>query len=317
MDYCFFNNLNIKSYPEVSPLIDYNKDINPFFPEDDQSFEEYEPLSVQRKDKDEDIELEFLEKRENQICEDSLEINPKISGIMQSNLFDESEAKKELNIEDEFKINLRSTNLTTEKTQNGKIEIKVKEELKERKEIFGIKTQKKEEILPRIDYSIKNFKVTAIKFIKEYGNKLIKDCKFKNELKNLKLFSPSNKYFTGISNIKDNKIFLDFTIGQVFSYPNREFGSDNRLQQDNKKIIEKIKATINNMKKVPKEYQELNNFFDMTFADAILLFYRSDNFMKYKEDQKTKFLDSQFIKVKGFSLLERNSFIEMMRNSYL
>ena len=68
------------------------------------------------------------------------------------------------------------------------------------------------------------------KFLKEYGNKLIKECKFKNELKNSKLFSPSNKYFTGVSNEKENRIFLYFTLEQVFSYPDSEFGKDNRFK---------------------------------------------------------------------------------------
>ena len=33
------------------------------------------------------------------------------------------------------------------------------------------------------------------------------------------------------------------------------------------------------------------------------------------KDEKAKFLDGQFIKVKGFSLLEKNAFISMMRHS--
>ena len=93
-----------------------------------------------------------------------------------------------------------------------------------------------------------------------------------------------------------------------------EFGKDIRLQQNNKKTIEKMKEIINDKKEITKEFQELKNFFGVTFVDAIMLFYKSDEFQRFKEDEKTKFPDSQFIKVKGFSILEQNSFISLMRH---
>ena len=314
MDFNFLSSYNIKSYPDVSPLLGNNYHIiDPFYQveEDEESFfEKYSPLLRKAENENENENKSIIpekeKEQEKENPEDSLEIGPKISSIMQSNLFDESEIKFELDLEDQFKHNIKNASSTTEKTKNGKIEIK------EKKEIFGLKTQKKNEILPRIDYAIKNFKVTAVKFIKELGNKLIKKCKFKGELKNSKLFAPSNKYFTGISNEKENKAFLDFTVAEIFFYPNLEFGKDIRLQQNNKKTIEKMKEVIDTEKEMPKEYEELKNFFDMTFADAIMLFYQSNEFKKYKEDEKTKFLDSQFVKVKGFSLLEPNAFISLM-----
>ena len=312
MDFNFLSSYNIKSYPDVSPLLGNNYHIiDPFYQEEEDEesfFEKYSPLlrKTENENENKSIIPEKEKEKEKENPEDSLEIGPKISSIMQSNLFDESEIKFELDLEDQFKHNIKNASSTTEKTKNGKIEIK------EKKEIFGLKTQKKNEILPRIDYAIKNFKVTAVKYIKELGNKLIKECKFKGELKNSKLFAPSNKYFTGISNEKENKAFLDFTVAEIFFYPNLEFGKDIRLQQNNKKTIEKMKEIIDAEKEMPKEYEELKNFFDMTFSDAIMLFYQSNEFQRYKEDEKTKFLDSQFVKVKGFSLLEPNAFISLM-----
>ena len=310
MDFNFLSNFNFSSYPDVSPLLaNNNSQSDPFYQcedEDEQSFENNSNF-VQISEKENKNNYEFLEK-EKENPEDSLEISPKISGIIHTNLFDDNDSKSEFDFGEDYRLNRKNTNNTTEKTKNGKIKIK------EKKEIFGLQTQKKTEILPRIDYAIKNFKVTAVKFIKEYGNKLIKECKFKGDLKNSKLFAPSNKYFTGISNEKENNIFLDFTVAEIFFYPNLEFGKDIRLQQNNKKTIEKMKEVINDTKEISKEFQKLKNFFDMTFEDAIMLFYESDEFQKYKEDEKTKFLDSQFIKVKGFSLLEHNSFISLMRH---
>lgn len=320
MEFDFLSNYNINIYPEISPLVFPHHPSDPFYikeeEEDSQSFLEITPSPLVQEGMNKTHTALLENQNEKLSFSDSLEISPKISGILQSNLFEENESLNE--IEDKNKQNSKSTNLTTDKSKKGKIQIKKIEEPKEkeeRKDIFGLKTKTNEEILPRIDYAIKNFKVSAVKFIKEYGNKLIKECKFKGELKNLKLFSPSNKYFTGISNEKDNKIFLDFTVEEFFSYPNLEFGKENRLQQNNKKIIEKMKNFINNFKSMPKEYEQLKHFFDITFADAITLFYNTENFLKYKEDPKTKFLDSQFEKVKGFSLLEPNSFIRLMKHT--
>ena len=249
MEFNFLNNMFISSYPSMSPspLISPQQLSNPFIQEDFDEGSYYSPKEIYRIN-DSNKNEEIPEKFEKVNAEDSLEISPKISEIMQSkNPFNEKEENIEFYAEKEKKQ--KSTNITTDKSKNGKIELK-------KENIFGLETNKQMEILPRIDYAIKNFKVTAVKYIKEYGNELIKKCKFKGELKNKKLFSPSNKYFTGISNEKENKIFLDFTVAELLSYPNDEFGNlkDNRLQQNNKKIIQMMKDEINNMKTITKEY---------------------------------------------------------------
>lgn len=313
MEFNFLNNMFINSYPSMSPLITPHQETNPFIQGDLDEDSYYSPKEIYllNKEENDSNKSEVIpEKFEKVNKEESLEISPKISEIMQSkNPFNEKEEDVQFYLEKEKKQK-STTNNTTDKSKNGKIELK-------KENIFGLETNKQPEILPRIDYAIKNFKVTAVKFIKEYGNKLIKECKFKGELKNKKLFSPSNKYFTGISNEKENNIFLDFTVAELLSYPNDEFGDikDNRLQQNNKKIIQKMKEVINDMKIITKEYKDLLDYFNMTFENALILFYESNEFSIYKETEKAKYLDSQFIKVKGFSLLKKNSFIAMMRHS--
>ena len=181
--------------------------------------------------------------------------------------------------------------------------------------IFGIKSGKK--IEQRIDYSIKHIKVYISKYLKEYGNALVKKCGFQNKLKKLKLFSPSYKYFTGNSNEKDNKIFLDFTIEKIFTYPEGKIDkNDNRLQRQNKDIIKGFKDYIDEafLLEVPENFKNLINFFNMTFQDAIRLFYESNQFKDYSSSPKTIFLDKQFIKAKGFSLREKNAFFKLMKN---
>lgn len=177
--------------------------------------------------------------------------------------------------------------------------------------LFGLSSQKPKLIEPRVDYAIKQFKVYSCKFLKEYGNQLIKECNFKNNLKKLKLFAPSYKYFTGNSNEKENKMFLDFTVEEIFSYPKDKSKKDNRLQQKNKDIIKKFIDYIEETypKEVPEPFRKLQNFFRMTYRDIIVLFYDSEQFIDYSSDPKTQFLDEQFTKSKGFSLMEKSSFL--------
>ena len=177
--------------------------------------------------------------------------------------------------------------------------------------IFGINSHKK--IEPRIDYAIKYFKVNVIKFIKEYGNILIKLCDFPNKLKKLRLFSPSYKYFTGNSNEKDNKLFINFNLETIFCYPEGN-KNDNRLQRQNKETIKYFKEYIEEKYKeeIPEKYQKLLNYLNMTFQDAILLFYESKQFKDYSSLSKTIFLDKYFTKAKGFSLLEKNGFLKLV-----
>ena len=210
--------------------------------------------------------------------------------------------KKE-KIKDDEKSN-KSTNFKTKK-----------EQIKIDKCIFGVKSQRK--IEPRIDYAIKNFKVYLCKYLKDYGNKIIKQCDFPKKLKNLKLFSASYKYFTGVSNEKENKIFFNFTIEKIFSYPEGKIEkNNNRLQRQNKEIIKSLKDYIDEKysNKIPDKFQQLLNYFNMTFQEAIVNFYESKKFEDYSSSPKTRYLDEQIIKAKGFSLLEKNSFFKLMKN---
>ena len=135
----------------------------------------------------------------------------------------------------------------------------------------------------------------------------------------MKLFSASYKYFTGNSNEKENKMYLNFTMEDIFTYPDKKVPkNDNRLQMQNKQMIQEFKEYINDTydddADIPEKVQKVQQFFKMTFDDAIKLFYDSKQFDDYSSSQKTRFLDEQFIKSKGFSLLEKNAFFKLMKN---
>jgi hypothetical protein len=197
---------------------------------------------------------------------------------------------------------------TGDNTNNSKININ--------KLIFGLQSEKK--IEPRIDYAIKNIKVYISKYIKNYGNDLIKECKFQNKLQKIKLFSPSYDYFTGNSNEKDNNVYLDFTVEQILTYPDKKNKKKkgDRLQRQNQENIKALKDYIedNYEENVPEKMQELLNFFRMTYEEIVTLFYKSNKFTDYSSSEKTRKLDELFIKTKGFSLMENNGFIKLMKN---
>ena len=323
---------NSNAYLEISPIYEYNQDSAPwdvdYYAPDDlslsgnffsknriifkssQSLKEKEFLEEQIKDS-EKICLSNKEEEKEKEKEDNAE------EILDLGIFNSlnklnipipvpvpvpvpEKAKKECD-----DISNKSTDL---KSKNNKIEIN--------KCLFGVKTQKK--IEPRIDYAIKNFKVYVSQFLKDYGNELIKECNFKNKLKKMKLFAISYKYFTGNSNEKENKMYLNFTVEDIFTYPDKKLPkNDNRLQRQNKEMIKDFKEYIdeNYDDDVPENIQKLQQFFKMTFEEAIQLFYDSKQFQDYVSSQKTRFLDEQFVKSKGFSLLDKNAFFKLTKKN--
>ena len=318
-----FNESNIEY--EASPLFNFYQDseqykssfcnFNPLgnSEEDKESFFGYFSNKNQKKENLENLEEFFKneikeieqrnkeEEKKNEILNFNIftDLNIKSENISKEELLNDVQNDKK--IKNEENISDKTTNFKTKETKNT---IK--------KCIFGTNSQIK--IEPRIDYAIKNIKVFISKFLKEYGNQLIEDCDFKDKMKKLKLFAPSYKYFTGNSNEKDNKIFLNFTVEQIFSYDKSK--KDKSLQQKNKDTIKKISNYIENIytEKVPQSIEKLQNFFKMTFEDIIVLFYNSQIFKDYISDPKTIFLDQQFTKTKGFSLLEKNGLIKLLKN---
>ena len=91
MEFNFLSNMFISSYPSMSPLISPQQLSNPFIQEDFDEGSYYSPkeiCGINDSNKNEEIPEKF----EKVNAEDSLEISPKISEIMQSkNPFNEKE----------------------------------------------------------------------------------------------------------------------------------------------------------------------------------------------------------------------------------
>lgn len=228
----------------------------------------------------------------------------------------------ELNPKDE-KNNNKEINNTSDKETRAKTNQKESEIVKviskdndkiKQNYMFDVKIGSKGEV--RLDYVIKDIKVYISKYMKDYGNELIKKCKFENRLKKAKLFAPSYKYFTGNSNFRDNTKFLNFTVEEIFTFPDKKVEkNDNRLQSQNKDIIKDIKDHIEEKytDNIPEACQKMLEFFKMSFEDIIILFYESEYFTQYCNSGKAK-RNEYFFKAKGYSLLEKNAFIKLIKS---
>jgi len=163
----------------------------------------------------------------------------------------------------------------------------------------------------RIDYCIKYFKTNFSKFLKNYGNMLIKGSFLPKELKKEKLSAPNYLSFTGNAAEKDNYKFLFFKVEDIFCFYKNE-NCQISLQKKNRRTIDKILQFIDRSESEDK-YSYVKAFFKMSLEDAYGIFYESEDFKKYATDSKTVFLDKEFQVEKGYSLLEKNAFVKMIK----
>lgn len=163
----------------------------------------------------------------------------------------------------------------------------------------------------RIDYCIKFFKTNFSKFLKNYGNMLIKRSFLPKELKKEKLSAPNHLSFTGNAAEKDNYKFLFFKVEDIFCFYKNE-NCQISLQKKNRRTIDKILQFIDGSESEEK-YSYVKAFFKMSLEDAYGIFYESEDFKKYATDSKTVFLDKEFKVEKGYSLLEKNAFVKMIK----
>jgi hypothetical protein len=127
-------------------------------------------------------------------------------------------------------------------------------------------------------------------------------------------FSTPNYYYTGNPKIIDNYKFLSWTIKEIIILKQNK-GNQNR-QFNNKILIDYIEKNEN--KSVSKDsYKEFINFIDNKLEHAFLDFYENKNeFIKISKDKDCIFFDKCFKRETGFSLLEKNGFLKVLKNHY-
>ena len=174
---------------------------------------------------------------------------------------------------------------------------------------FKCNNMNKEKIY-RKDYYFKHFKAIFGKYIKNKLNNLKNRC-FPNFV--LNNFSTPNYYFIGNPKQEDNYNFLSWSIKDILIF--RENKNKYNRQFNNKMIILYIEKN-GNKSKDKDAYNELINYINCKVEDAFLDFYENKNeFEKICSDKDCIFFDEFFKRETGFSLLEKNGFLKVIRSS--
>lgn len=173
------------------------------------------------------------------------------------------------------------------------------------------KVSKSKKPSKRIDYALKYFKTFFSRYLKDQSNKVKSKSLLPSELKKQNIFSPNHISYTGNPKESDDYKFLSFSVQDILTYYKGE-NSKNSLQKKNKETIERILNFIDESGKEEK-YEEVKAFFKMSLEDAYELYYKDEAFKKYAEDKKAIYLDQEFKAQNGFSLLEKNGFIKVVK----
>ena len=134
---------------------------------------------------------------------------------------------------------------------------------------------------------MKKYEKEADEFLKNVGGVLRNEDDFKR----------FNRKNTNLDEI--NKTVLDLR---------KKESEEGKEQEKEKDYIEEKYPD-----EVPEQFQNLLNFFRMTYEDIIILFYNSEHFKNYCSSQKAEQYNEQFIKTKGYSLLDKNGLIKLMK----
>ena len=207
---------------------------------------------------------------------------------------------------------LQNKNLFTEISKNKKyllngnsnIKINSKHEIISKKwlrEKDKIKCKKKY----RKNIIKKYYIVHFIRFLKKYGNILIKKIILPTKFHKDKLYIPTKSLILLLIN-EDNSNILLFTIKDIFCYK----------QIKNEKIINNLWDYINKHPYKDKDnYDKIISFFNMNIQDACELFEESKEFNQYMNNQKIIMHNKDFKLKFGFCLIEKNGFIKMIKNN--
>ena len=201
------------------------------------------------------------------------------------------------------RLNAEKPKLTEEKN-----EIKLIKKATQEKTNVVLSVNKKRKLLNqkihRIDYLIKKFKTKC--FSKYALNKLIKkikNCQFQSNLKDAKVYLPDHAVFTSETNYRKNQVFLTMTLREIFSLGNK---------QKNVDLFNMILNSTNYQNQLA--YDELINYLNKTGEEIIMEFYDSQEFEKFKEENKED--DEAFRQEKKFSFMENYGFLKLIKNNY-
>ena len=162
----------------------------------------------------------------------------------------------------------------------------------------------------RFDYAKKHWKTKISQSLTDSINAKISESDLPKEYKKI-IHKPNSKLFTANVKDSDNCDFLEKDLRTIFT-----IGKENNPnQQNNEYNISKIyeyfeKVGYNNLS---DKMLEIKNFFEMKYEDLIKKFYESDEFINFKNEEKTLFFDKGTKKQEGFAISEDLGLIRIFR----
>ena len=108
---------------------------------------------------------------------------------------------------------------------------------------------------------------------------------------------------------KIHKILLKIFCYYTDKNPENKYQKENRINL--RKIIDFIESCENK-----KDFEQIISFLNMNLENAYTKFYESTIFFQFANDETTIERDKIFQKIYGFSLLEKNGFIRMIKLYY-
>ena len=166
--------------------------------------------------------------------------------------------------------------------------------------------------LYRQDYYVKQFKVQYSIWLRNILNQKLKllIAETKTCRRHLKFYPLNSLKFTANPKYEDNKYFLSLKIKEILVVGIDGIKSSN--QRKNKENIETIENIIYKQNKNAND--DLLKFLNITMEESIKIFYKSEQFLKFKESQQAKLNDRKFEQEKNFSLLKEYGFIHLIKN---
>ena len=167
-------------------------------------------------------------------------------------------------------------------------------------------------VIYRLDGYKKAFKVNCFQYITNTLNELLP----KEFIGKKKFYKPNHESFTANVKEEDNLKFLSMTLKKVFTYIENDEDKKAKGAKKKDKNADLIEIIFNYEPKNNYDSQnleKLKQYLDMTVEKSIELYYQSESFKVFSNEEKIKFFDNEFIKEKGFSMLEKNGFIKLIK----
>ena len=278
--------------------------------------------------------LSFISNNSKYIC-NIQKLNNKTKNIFQENLFF-SQNNNQTIFQTNKNIFYKTTNILSQNNENENINFNIKKEnnftIKELSEsnnniketintinninsLLNLNSQETNitsgnQTIYRQDYYIKQFKVQYSIWLRNILNSKLSLflSKVKYTKKLIKFYPLNSLKFTANPKYKDNKIFLSMKIKEILIVGIN--GNRNSNQKKNKENIE----LIENMGKQYNINEDLIEFLNLTMEETMSIFYKSEQFVKFKNSTQAKINDNKFYKEKKFSLLEENGFVFLIKN---